>query len=143
MRMTLTLAAIIACSAAASTGATAAPALTITHCSQIKNGPYTAYTSALGHHLKGRNWTVAVHNGSPSCAIATKLAPTVLEWWARAKIGDGTTIQGFACSKDRDRAYSGSGTSSGGSACLKGTAYFSVTMTGPYTLAQLKKLFGG
>jgi hypothetical protein len=143
MRTMLTLAATVGGLAGAAMQATAAPTLAITHCSQIKNGPYAAYTSALGHHLKGRTWTIAVHNGNPSCAVAAKLAPSVLNWWARAKIAEATVIQGYSCSKNRDRGYSGSGVSSGGAACLKGNAYFSVTMTGPYTLAQLKKLFGG
>ena len=144
MRTTIALTAVaVSLAALVAASATAAPTLSITHCSQIKNGPYAAYTSALGHKLKGRTWTVAVRNGLPACSVATKLAPSVLKWWAKAKPGDGTVLQGFACSKDKDRAYSGSGNSSGGAACLKGNAYFSVQMTGPYTLAQLKQLYGG
>jgi hypothetical protein len=144
MHHAVRIAATVACLAAATaTAASAAPALSITHCSQIKNGPYTAYTSALGHQLKGRTWTVAVHNQNPTCALATKLAPSLLAWWAKAKIADATVIQGYSCSKNRDRGYSGKGTSSGGAACIKGSAYFSIQMTGPYTLAQLKRLFGG
>ena len=143
MRIAIATIAAAAVAAAVVVSSAATPTLKITHCSQIKNGPYAAYTSALGHKLRGRTWTVAVRNGLPACSVATKLAPSVLNWWAKAKPGDGTVLQGFACSKDKDRAYSGSGYSSGGAACLKGNAYFSVQMTGPYTLAQLKKLYGG
>ncbi len=142
--VTTVLAAVLAGLVAAP--ATGAPTISRKACSQIKNGPYAAYTSALGHHLKGRTWTVFANGGVP-CSVATKLAPTVLTWWAANKGGGALILPGWSCSRDRDRAYSGNGYSSGGAGCVTSkygaNGNISIRMTGPYTLAQLRALIGG
>jgi hypothetical protein len=148
MRTIIATTAAATLAAAVVGSASAAPTMRHAVCGQIKNGPYADYTSVLGHHLKGRTWTVFVNGGIP-CTVAMKSAPTVLKWWKANNGGGATLIPGFACSRDQDRGYSGTGTSSGGAGCLADAgrygpnANFTIRMTGPYTLAQLKSLYGG
>jgi len=72
------------------------------------------------------------------------VAPAVLRWWKTAKVDSHTTVQGFLCSKENDgKGHSGS------SGCIPtGRGYpklsnFELIMTGRYTLAQIRALFGG
>ncbi len=88
--------------------------------------------------LSGTTWTVFA-TGAP-CRAAMKAAPTILKWWAKAKIGaSGFRAGGFTCSKESD----GHG-SSGAAGCTYSKvslANAELMMTGAYTIAQLKKLF--
>jgi hypothetical protein len=112
-------------------------------CGQIKHGPYASYTSLLFRKkLTGTTWTV-FSTGIP-CSKTMSVAPAVLRWWKTAKVDAHATVKGFTCSKENDgKRHSGT------SGCIPaGNGYpalanFELIMTGKYTLAQIRALFGG
>jgi hypothetical protein len=124
--------ALLAASAAAAAAAT--PKTVI--CGQIKNGPKVTYTSQVSRKkLSGSTWTVFA-TGVP-CGKAMKASPSILKWWAKAKIESFVQTSGFTCTKESD----GRG-SAGSSGCIySGLSNIELIMTGPYTIAQLKQMF--
>lgn len=141
MRRLAALAAILILAGLAAGVGMAAPTAMIQLCGQLK-GPYASYTSRFtGQKLTGSRWTV-IANSAP-CAEAMRAAPAILKWWARARVGQssrGTLAGGYTCTKEND----GHGRS-GSAGCIltKGTGGLQLYMTGKYTIAQLKRLFGG
>jgi hypothetical protein len=137
-------AAALAALAGQAAGQRAAPlALKTKVCGQIKHGPHASYVSLLFHKkLSGTTWTV-FSTGIP-CRKTMKVAPAVLKWWKTAKVDSHKTVKRFTCNKEND----GHG-HSGSSGCIPATtaypalANFELIMTGKYTLAQLRALFGG
>jgi hypothetical protein len=122
--------------------ATGAPGAKIQLCGQLK-GPYASYTGRFtGQKLTGSRWTVIATG--VSCAKAMKAAPAILKWWAKARVGEsssGTLAGGYTCTKESD-VHGRSG--SAGCILSKGTSQtIQLYMTGRYTLAQLKRMFGG
>ena len=122
--------------------ASATPEAKITLCGQ-RSGPRTTYVTPLTKRkLSGSRWTV-IATGVP-CSRALEAAPAILRWWGKAAVGSsssGTLAGGFTCTKERD----GHG-SSGSAGCVatKGAGQIvQLYMTGPYTISQLTKLFGG
>jgi hypothetical protein len=119
-------------------------------CGQIKNGPYASYWSLVsGIKSKGTTWTVLA-TGVP-CSYALAKTPPLLKQWAKAKLGAPLTLAGAACIKMIDRAYSGSGRSSGGFMCHRGSGAptnvfgpntFAARETNPYSVKQIKAFFG-
>jgi hypothetical protein len=138
--MRVTIAALVA-TALAPCAATVAPASSqarTTICGQIKNGPYATYTSLVTKKkLSGNTWTIFA-TGVP-CAKAMQAAPKILKWWAHAKVdASNHNISGFLFTKEND----GHG-KSGIAGCKYKTgalANISLVMTGPYTIAQLRRL---
>jgi hypothetical protein len=122
--------------AATSQAATAATPKTVI-CGQIKHGPHAAYTFMLNNRkLRGTTWTVFA-TGVP-CAKAMKATPTILKWWAKAKIGASDfEALGFGCNKESD----GHGRSGSAGCRYIGLRNIELMMTGSYTVAQLKMLF--
>lgn len=137
MRTTLALVVIALVAAVQAQAATPKTLL----CGQVKHGPHAAYTSLLtGKKLSGNTWTVFATG--VQCSAALKAAPTILKWWATAKIESHATVAGFTCGKESD----GHG-SAGSAGCLpvkgKPLANIELIMTGSMTVSQLKTLFGG
>jgi hypothetical protein len=86
-----------------------------------------------------------------SCRAATSAAPALLRQWAKAALGARLSATGYACVKLTDTGYSGTGTTSGGFLCHRGSApatsvfapgTFAVRETNPYSIAQIKAFFG-
>jgi hypothetical protein len=151
MRTRLLLAALLAL-AAFTAQAVAAPAAAPPNtriCGQIK-GPHAKYLSAVsGFRSQGTTWTIIVTG--VDCKYATKQTPGLLKQWAKAKIGAALKLAGESCIKMIDHGYSGQGTASGGFMCRKGSSppisvfdqkTFAARETNPYTIAQIKALFG-
>jgi hypothetical protein len=125
---------LLVCAATSGTAATARAKTAI--CGQIKNGPKATYTSlVLKKKLSGNTWTVFA-TGVP-CAKAMSAAPAILKWWGKAKVDDHVSIRGFSCNKESD----GRG-SSGSTGCIfSGLNNIELIMTGPYSIADLKRMF--
>ena len=123
---------------AAQAGSAARPKITL--CGQIKHGPQVTYTTLITRkRISGSTWTVFA-TGVP-CAKAMAAAPVILRWWRTAKIeASSGHIAGFEfCNKESD----GRG-SAGSAGCIyKGLANIELIMTGPYSISQLKQMFGG
>ncbi len=141
MRSVAAICAVLLLAALGAARATATSTAKIKLCGQI-SGPHATYVGRFsGKKLSGSRWTV-IATGVP-CAKAMKAAPTILKWWAKAAVGassSGTLAGGYTCTKERD----GHG-SSGSAGCVLtngNSQTFQLYMTGPYTIAQLKKLFG-
>jgi hypothetical protein len=123
-------------------------AATGTICGQLK-GPYASFWSSVtGLKLKGTTWTV-IATGVP-CPFALASTPGLLTQWTKAPIGGSLTLKGGHCVKMSDRAYSGSGTSSGGFVCTTGSVYpvifgpktFTARMTDGWSTSQMKQYLG-
>jgi hypothetical protein len=118
-------------------------------CGQV-SGPHASYRSAVsGLKSQGTTWTVIATG--VSCDVAKAKSPGLLKQWAKAKLGGRLTLPGYTCLKMTDGAYSGSGTSSGGFLCHRGSTpatsvfgqgTFTARETAPYTVAQIKAFFG-
>lgn len=111
-----------------------------------KKGPATAWSDSIPGlgttRFKGSTWTVFATE--VSCAYALRVAPTHLARWKRAKVGDHWRSDGWYCSKEKGKGYSGSGLGSGSIGCVGPTTNFiAITMYAPYTLAQIKRIAGG
>jgi hypothetical protein len=152
VRIRLALALLVAAAAAigAGTAVGAAPA-NAKICGQIKNGPNASYWSVVtGIKQKGgTTWTVLATG--VDCGFAMNGSKKLLPVWAHAKLGAKLPFPGYSCVKMVDKTYSGTGTSSGGASCHKGSApattifdqgTFAFRMTGNYTIAQIKAFFG-
>jgi hypothetical protein len=118
-------------------------------CGQIK-GPHARYLSLVsGVKSDGSTWTIIVTG--VDCSYAKKQTPKLLGQWAKAKLGAPLKLEGASCVKMVDAGYSGSGRSSGGFMCHRGTGAptsifgprtFAARETAPYTVAQIKAFFG-
>jgi hypothetical protein len=138
----------VALSAPAAAGPSAAPPNTRV-CGQL-HGPHASYRSVVsGIRSTGSTWTV-IATGVP-CGFALTKSPALLKQWATAKLGARVALTGYTCLKMTDQGYSGSGTSSGGFLCHKGStaatsvfgpATFTARETAPYSVAQIKAFFG-
>jgi hypothetical protein len=79
-----------------------------------------------------------------------RATPRLLAEWAKAKTGVPLRLRGMHCLTMTDRAYGGSGTSSGGFVCgsQPGTPYlfapktFAARMTGDWSIPVIKQYFG-
>lgn len=152
MHARLLVAALLLAVAVAGTQALAASTRALVRgsvCGQIKHGPHAAYWSNVsGIRSKGTTWTVLATD--VSCTYAMKQVPALLKQWQHAKPGARLGLAGATCIVSTDRAYSGSGTSSGGFVCHKGSgaaaifspSTFAARETDPYTVAQIKAFFG-
>jgi hypothetical protein len=134
----------------ASAGASTAVAPPNTRiCGQI-HGPHASYVSVVsGIKSSGTAWTV-IATGVP-CTYAMSKTPGLLKLWAKARLGARIALPGYTCLKMTDRSYSGSGTSSGGFLCHRGStpamtifgpSTFTARETAPYSVAQIKAFFG-
>jgi hypothetical protein len=152
LRIRLALALLVATAGATAVGTAggAAPA-NARICGQIKNGPHASYWSVVTgiKEKDGTTWTVLATG--VDCGFATNASKKLLPVWAHAKLGAKLPFRGYACVKMIDKSYSGTGTSSGGGSCHKGSApattifdpgTFAFRMTGNYTIAQIKAFFG-
>ena len=118
-------------------------------CGQL-TGPHASYLSRVsGMKSQGTTWTVL--STGVSCSAAKAAAPSLLKAWAKAKLGAPLSMKGYACVKLIDTGYSGTGTSSGGFLCHRGSTpatsvfasgTFAVRETNPYSVAQIKAFFG-
>ena len=112
-------------------------------CGQIKHGPYASYRSLLsGKTIKGTTWTV-FSTGIP-CKTTMKVAPAVLKWWKTAKVDGHKTVKGFLCGKENDgKGHSGTTGCVPTKSGYPALSNFELIMTGKYTLAQIRSIFGG
>lgn len=152
MRTWIALALLVAAVAAidaGTAGGAAPPNAKI--CGQIKNGPHASYWSVVTgiKEKDGTTWTVL--STGVDCGFTINASKKLLPVWAHAKLGAKLPFAGYACVKMIDKSYSGTGTSSGGGSCRKGSApattifdpgTFAFRMTGTYTIAQIKAFFG-
>lgn len=144
----LVLCPVAALTAPAVAGPSAAPPNTRV-CGQI-TGPHASYRSAVsGIRSSGTTWTV-IATGVP-CSYASSKAPGLLKQWPKARIGARLLLAGYTCLKMKDGSYSGTGTSSGGFLCHRGSTpgvsifgqgTFTARETAPYSVAQIKAFFG-
>ncbi len=135
-------------SGASARGAPARPDTTL--CKQIP-GPHAEYLSLVsGFKSKGNTWTVLATK-RVSCGLALAKTPALLGRWVSAPIGGRLPLAGYTCTKMKDSGYSGTGVSSGGFLCHRGTRpatspfapdTFAARETTPYTPAQIRALFG-
>jgi hypothetical protein len=136
------LTALAAAAIVATTQAPAAPSAKIQICGQ-KKGPSTAWSDTIPGHgtfkFKGNTWTVFATE--VSCKFALSVTPGHLKQWAKQKVGGHWRSQGWLCSKEKAKGYSGKGVASGSIGCVGPTANFiSIAMYAPYTLAQIKQV---
>ncbi len=112
-------------------------------CGQIKHGPYAVYRRA-GRTVKGRTWTVIAVDAP--CGVSMRLAPKVLRWWAKAKVGaTGSLNEGrhdwLVCKKP-DAGDLGFPAAACGFVDPSYSAHadLAILMTGKKTVAQVRKL---
>jgi len=121
-------------------------------CTQLKGSslPSASYLSRVsGVRSTGNQWTVLATG--VKCATAISAARKLLPRWKSAALGAALPLTGYTCFKMTDSAYTGTGTSSGGFVCHQGAGRavsvfdqqtFAVRETAPYSIAQIKALFG-
>src|SRR5262249_24955202 len=153
--MRTTFAVVLVVGAAVALGTSARAEITVAPpntrvCGQIQHGPHASYLSVVsGIRSNGTTWTV-IATGVP-CGYAMSKTPGLLKLGAKAALGARIALSGYTCLKMTDRSYSGSGTSSGGFLCHRGStpaltifgpATFTARETAPYSVAQIKAFFG-
>jgi len=122
--------------------------LTSTAKRQLPSAKYLSLVSGI--RSSGSTWTVLA-TGVP-CGTALSSTPALLRQWQQARLGARLDpgLAGYTCVKAIDRAWSGSGQSSGGFVCQKGSGLpasvfapgtFAARETSPYTIAQIKAFF--
>ena len=115
-------------------------------CGQIKHGPYAAYRRA-GHRVRGTTWTVVAIDAP--CRVSMRLAPQVLRWWAKAKLGATVSLNEgrrdwLVCRKP-DAGTLGFPAAGCGfvDPSYSTHADIAILMTGKYTVAQVRKIIHG
>jgi hypothetical protein len=142
LRTALALVTVLGALVALTVPAAGSAAVRIQVCGQ-KRGPSTSWSTSLPgigtYRFKGSTWTVFATGGP--CASALAAAPGLLRQWPKTAIGKRLTLKGWVCTKTRNTAYSGKGSSSGGIVCAARPAKsIDVLMLAPYTLAQIRQV---
>jgi hypothetical protein len=140
--MTVGAAAVLAATLAA--GAPAGTSAQFTICGQVKHGPAAEWQLSasvarglgVSQRVAGTTWTV-VAEGAP-CKVAMKDTPALLRLWrkasGKARLAPGPL--GWICGRIGGTAGKGSP----GGACAKGSTDFAFIESGPYSIAQIKRL---
>jgi len=140
--LVITIGAATALAATVAAGAPGATSAQFTICGQVKHGPAADWllspkvASALrvSRHVAGTTWTVLAER--VPCTVAMKDTPALLRLWAKTS---GTRLapgpKGWVCGR-----VGGTGKASPGGACTKGGADFAFIESGPYSIAQIKRL---
>jgi len=140
--LVITVGAATVLAATLAAGAPGGTSAQLTICGQVKHGPAADWqlnasvARALGvsRHVAGTTWTVLAE-GAP-CAVAMKDTPALLRLWAKTS---GTRLapgpKGWVCGR-----VGGTGKASPGGACTKGGTDFAFIESGPYSIAQIKRL---
>ena len=140
--LVITVGAATVLAATLAAGAPGGTSAQLTICGQVKHGPAADWqlspnvARALGvsRHVAGTTWTVLAE-GAP-CKVAMKDTPALLRLWAKAsatRLAPGPT--GWICGR-----VGGTGKGSPGGACTKGGTDFAFIESGPYSIAQIKRL---
>jgi hypothetical protein len=139
--LVITVGAATVLAATLAAGAPGGTSAQLTICGQVKHGPAADWqlnanvARALGvsRHVAGTTWTVLAE-GTP-CKVAMKDTPALLRLWAKAsatRLAPGPT--GWTCGRV------GGGGGSPGGVCTKGGTDFAFIESGPYSIAQIKRL---
>jgi hypothetical protein len=143
--LVMTVGAAIMLAATLAAGAPGGTSAQFTICGQVKHGPAADWQLSasvarglgVSRHVAGTTWTVLAE-GVP-CNVALKDTPALLRLWAKAsgnaRLAPGPI--GWICGRIGGTA---AGKGSPGGACAKGRTDFAFIESGPYSIAQIKRL---